>query len=182
MGTMARHGRNQAHTTASPEAVWRIIADVTRIGEWSHECRRAHWVHGAAVATPGVRFRGTNKSGGWLWSRSCVITVVEEPRELAWRTCGLWSAMDSTQWRIELERDGSGTRIVQTYDLVRVAPGLDRVYWLIVKAHRDRRDALTDDLHRLAALAVTEAQPGRVRGVEPEHEKNSRASSPNSRA
>jgi hypothetical protein len=159
MGTFARHGRNEAETTAPAEAVWRIIADITRVGEWSHECTGAHWVHGATVARPGARFRGTNRSGRLLWSRSNVFTVVDEPREIAWRTCGLWGAMDSTQWRIELQRVGNVTRIVQTYDLIRVAPGLDRIYWLIVKAHRDRRDALTDDLQRLAALAEAAQEP-----------------------
>jgi hypothetical protein len=67
--------------------------------------------------------------------------------------------MDSTQWRIDLEPVADGTRIVQTYQVLRVAAGLDRVYWRLIKAHRDRRAALADDLDRLAALAVTETEP-----------------------
>jgi hypothetical protein len=156
MGRLARHGRNEAETAAPPEVVWQIIADVTRVGEWSHECTGARWIHGATAATPGARFRGTNRSGRLLWSRFNTITALDEPREIAWRTGGLMGALDSTQWRIELRRDGDVTRIIQTYDLVRVAPGMDRFYYLIVKAHRDRRDALTDDLRRLGALAEKE--------------------------
>jgi hypothetical protein len=48
---------------------------------------------------------------------------------------------------------------VQTYEVLHVAPGLDRVYWLLVKAHRDRSDALAGDLQRLAALAETQHDP-----------------------
>ena len=159
MGTLARHGRTETVARAPAEAVWQIIADVTRVGEWSHECRGARLLGGARAAAPGVRFRGQNRSGLFRWSRSCVFTVVEPPRALVWRTGGLWGRVDSTQWRIDLEPVADGTRIVQTYQVLRVAPGLDRVYWRLIKAHRDRRAALADDLDRLAALAVTQTEP-----------------------
>ena len=159
MGTLARDGHTETVACAPAEAVWRIVADVTRVGEWSHECRGARLLGGARTAAPGVRFRGRNRSGAFRWSRSCVFTVVEPPRALAWRTGGLWGRVDSTQWRIDLEPVGAGTRIVQTYQVLRVGPGLDRVYWRLIKAHRDRRAALAEDLDRLAALAVLEAVP-----------------------
>ena len=94
-----------------------------------------------------------------------MFTIVDPPRELAWRTGGLWGLADKTEWRINLEPDGEGIRIVQTYEVLNVAPGLDRVYWLLVKAHRDRRDALARDLQRLAALA--EMQDNRARNRQP---------------
>ena len=159
MGTLARQGRTEAVTRAPAEAVWRIVADVTRIGEWSHECRGARLLGGATAAAPGVRFRGQNRSGVFRWSRSCVFTVVEPPRTLVWQTGGLWGKVDSTRWRIDLEPVAGGTRIVQTYQVLRVAPGMDRLYWRLIKAHRDRRQALAGDLDRLAELAVTQAGP-----------------------
>ena len=160
MGTLARSGRSETVTGASAEALWQIISDVTRVGEWSHECRGARLLGGARSASPGVRFRGRNRSGVFRWSRSCVFAAVEPPRTLVWRTGGLWGRVDSTQWRIDLEPVAGGTRIVQTYQVLRVAPGLDRVYWRLIKAHRDRRRALADDLERLAALALSQAEPG----------------------
>jgi hypothetical protein len=30
-------GEVQVTTTAAPSAVWAVLADVTRVGEWSHE-------------------------------------------------------------------------------------------------------------------------------------------------
>lgn len=153
MGTIPRHGHTEAHTSASPDAVWRVVADVSRIGEWSGECRSARLGRGATAPAPGVRFRGWNRSGPWVWTRSCVFTAVDPPRHLAWRTVGLWGHVDSTEWHLTLEPQDGGTRIVQTYDVLHVAPGADRVYWLLITAHRDRSDALVRDVDRLAGLA-----------------------------
>ncbi|ATD71710.1 MULTISPECIES: SRPBCC family protein [Gordonia] len=99
---LAHQGRTESYADAPPEAVFDIVSDVTRVGEWSHECRGAHWVGAEREAAPGVRFRG----------------------------------------------------ILQTYDLLHVAPGFDRIYWFLIKGHRDRRGALAADLDRLAALAA----------------------------
>lgn len=156
MPGLARHCNTEATTSAPPEAVWRIVSDVTRVGEWSHECQGARWARGAHEAAPGARFRGRNRSGIFRWSRSCAFTVVNPPRVLAWRTGGLLGLGDRTEWRITLDASSGGTRIVQTYDVVHVAPLLDRLYWRLIKGHRDRRDALGGDLRRLAALAEAE--------------------------
>ena len=159
MGTLARHGRTETVACAPAEAVWRIVADVTRVGEWSHECRGRVFSGVPERRRPGSASVGATGPVLFRWSRSCVFTVVEPPRALVWRTGGLWGRVDSTQWRIDLEPVAGGTRIVQTYQVLRVAPGLDRVYWRLIKAHRDRRAALADDLDRLAALAVTQTEP-----------------------
>ena len=106
MGTLPRHGRTEALAAASPDAVWQVIADVTRIGQWSGECRSAPLARGASAPAPGIRFRGWNKSGPFRWTRSCVFTVVDPPRHLAWRTVGLWGHVDSTEWHITLDPRG----------------------------------------------------------------------------
>ncbi|MGV9713632.1 SRPBCC family protein [Gordonia sp. NPDC003424] len=159
IGRLARRGRTEVIVDAPAEAVWHIITDVTRIGEWSHECRGARWTGTAHAAARGVRFRGTNRSGVLRWMRTCEFTVVDAPRTLSWKTLGLLGIIDSTVWRIDLEPTTRGTRIVQSYDVVHVAPGFDRIYWVLVKGHRDRQDALTDDLRRLGELAAIGARP-----------------------
>ena len=37
-------GEAQVYIAAPPEEVFRLISDVTRMGEWSPECRRCHEV------------------------------------------------------------------------------------------------------------------------------------------
>jgi hypothetical protein len=40
---MRTSGQVTVHVEAPPEAVYDLVADVTRIGEFSPECRRAEW-------------------------------------------------------------------------------------------------------------------------------------------
>jgi hypothetical protein len=44
-----------ADVDASPAAVWAVLADPTRVGEWSGECHRVQWLDGAQAAVPGAR-------------------------------------------------------------------------------------------------------------------------------
>lgn len=145
-------GRQETTTSASPAEVWSVLADVTRVGEWSHECRSAEWLDGAAAAEVGARFRGKSRSGIMRWSRACTFTRVDEPRELAWIThggiCG-----DHTEWRYLLEPTEAGTRLVQFYRVLGMPVWFDRLVWLTTPAHHDRRDALRSDLVRLGELS-----------------------------
>src|SRR5437660_6307658 len=46
---------------ARPQLVWDLVADVTRIGEWSQECIRAAWLGEPGRTLPGARFTGHNR-------------------------------------------------------------------------------------------------------------------------
>src|SRR5258708_35197745 len=59
----AKRGRARIDIAASPERVFGLITDVTRMGEWSPECYRCAWLDGASAAVPGARFRGYNRLG-----------------------------------------------------------------------------------------------------------------------
>jgi hypothetical protein len=151
--TLKHDGRVETVTTASPEAVWEVVSDVTRTGEWSHECKEAVWLDGATGAAPGARFQGQNRLQRIGWARKNEIIVADAPRELAWRTLPSPIYRDSTEWRIRLEPVTGGTRIVQTYEIVHIHPLLDRLFWLLIPAHRDRLPALLDDIRRLGEVA-----------------------------
>jgi hemerythrin-like domain-containing protein len=151
--TIPRAGRVDVVVDAPIDAVWAVASDVTRVGEWSHECRRVEWLGGASAAAPGVRFRGTNRAGPWTWSRINEVLVADEARTFSWRTVPTRLFPDSSIWRLELEPVGGGTRITQSYEVVRAPAVLARVYAIIVPSHRGRGTELTDDLRRLGQLA-----------------------------
>jgi hypothetical protein len=132
--------------------VWDVVRDPTRVGEWSHECVRAEWVGPIAEARPGARFRGRNEQGLIRWGRLCEVVSVE-PYEIVWRTVPTRLSPDSTEWALRLARVDGGTRIEQTFQVVKGSK-LEVVYATIVPAHRDRVDALTHDLERIGALGV----------------------------
>jgi len=107
-------GTATAFADAPPETVWRILTDVTLVGEWSHECHKAAWTHGSTHAAVGARFRGSNRSGFSRWTRPCKVLRCDAPAEFGYRTEGRLMG-DKTEWHFVLLPDGTGTRIVQHY-------------------------------------------------------------------
>jgi hypothetical protein len=133
-------------------AVWDIIRDPTRVGEWSHECVAAEWVGDKVGAQPGAHFRGRNKQGVFRWGRLCEIVSIE-PGELVWRTVPTTLYPDSTEWAIRAVGVDARTRIEQSFRVVK-GTWLESVYVRCLPAHRDRTAALTNDLERIGSLAT----------------------------
>ena len=153
MSRVQKSSRVDVEADAAVPDVWAVVSDVTRVGEWSHECRSAQWSSGAGRAAPGARFRGRNRARGLAWTRTCEIVAVEEPVLIVWRTVPTWLYPDSTEWRIELQPSERGTRIIQTFRVLRAPWLLDRFYAWLIPAHQDRDRRLADDLARIGAVA-----------------------------
>ena len=146
-------GQCQVTVDADLDAVWDVVRDVTRVGEWSHECVGVAWLDGATAVTPGARFRGRNKQGVFRWGRVCEI-VTAKPYEMVWRTVPSALYPDSTEWKISLQATGNTTEIEQSFRVVRCPKALALAYGILLPAHRERTAALVEDLRRLGALAV----------------------------
>jgi len=155
MGTLPKSGHVEVVADATPEAIWEIVSDITRVGEWSHECKAGVRLDGATSARPGARFKGTNKNGRQSWSRSNEVVSVDAPRELSWKTVPTRLYADSTVWTFTLEPVDGGTRIVQRFQVLKINPLLDRLFYALIPKHRDRTDALRDDIRRLGEVART---------------------------
>ncbi len=56
-------GEAQAVILSPPISVFQLVSDITRMGEWSLECRCCEWVDEDADASVGARFRGYNQRG-----------------------------------------------------------------------------------------------------------------------
>ncbi len=137
---------------ATPAQVWAVLSDPTRVGEWSHECHSVSWVDGHSQAVVGARFRGNNRAGALRWSRTCTIIELEPERLLVYRTSG-GVPPDSTEWRFRLEPLAGGSRITQSYRILRFPRLVELATVLFNPAHRDRSHALRADLVRLGQLS-----------------------------
>ena len=137
---------------ATPEEVYAAVADVTRIGERSPECRTAAWLPGHVPGRVGSRFRGRNRVGLARWSRTCEVIEAEPGVAFAFRTVPERdpSRRDSTVWRYDLLAADGRTTVTHSYELVRepLRP-LKAVYGVLLPQHRDMRPQM---LHNLEAL------------------------------
>ena len=154
MGTLPRHMTVETIVDAPPAAVWCVVGDPRRTGDWSHECVDVAFVDGSTEPVVGARFRGRNKVGKRGWTRTCEIVGYEPGAEIRWQTIATMTYRDSTIWTITVEPDGDGgTKLTQRYDVVKLSPVMDRLIYLFVPVHRDRHDALESDLRRIGDVA-----------------------------
>jgi Polyketide cyclase / dehydrase and lipid transport len=70
----------------SRAVLWERITDISRVGEWSPECRGADWLETAGSRPrAGDRFAGHNGYGnGFVADVVCVVTAADEPQTFAW--------------------------------------------------------------------------------------------------
>jgi uncharacterized protein YndB with AHSA1/START domain len=106
-------------TAARPELVWDLVADVTRVGEWSPECIRAAWLGEPGRPQPGARFTGYNRlPNGFEYEVTCVVTEADRPRAFAWAVLDDSGdpARPSSLWRYRIDPlPGGGSRIRQRF-------------------------------------------------------------------
>ena len=111
---MAGGGTATVHVDASPEAVYDLVADVTRMPEWSPETYKAEWLGGATGAVAGARFRGWNKAGPLRWFTDPVIDVAERGRELTFTTT-FFGRGRLTTWSFVMQPSGDGTELSESW-------------------------------------------------------------------
>lgn len=99
---------------APPEVVWQLIADITRMGEWSPECRRAEWDGDATGPAVGALFRGWNKAGTYEWEAPCIVTACEPGKLFEFQVPREGSVV--TRWRFEFSPSGAGTILTESFD------------------------------------------------------------------
>jgi uncharacterized protein YndB with AHSA1/START domain len=102
--------------SASPEAVYAAITDITRMGEWSPETQRAEWKDGATEAAVGAVFTGHNRNGDNEWSIDAeVVDLV--PNERFFFDCSARGHVFA-QWGYSIEANDGGCLVSEyTTDL-----------------------------------------------------------------
>jgi hypothetical protein len=105
---------------APAEAVYDLVADLTRMGEWSPENTGGTWLDGADGPAVGARFKGKNKRRGG-WSTTCTVLTADPGREFAFAVGK--PAKPSTVWRYRFEPEGAATRVTESFELPVERPG-----------------------------------------------------------
>jgi uncharacterized protein YndB with AHSA1/START domain len=117
------HITRTATVAAPPEAVFDIIADVTRIGELSPICKTAWWDEGAdpeegSAPKLGAWFTGRNEmSGRDPWERHCEIVLVDPGRAIGWIPGGRDQGV--VEWSYQFRPVADGTEVEESWRMVR---------------------------------------------------------------
>lgn len=138
---------------APPESVWALVADVTRMGEWSPECDGCTWVDGATGPEVGARFKGHNKRGIVAWSTTCTVTECEPGRVFAFAV-GKDDPPDNI-WRYSFVPSADGTMVTEVCEFPKPMSMGAKLVTLLTLRVRDREADLKKGIEAtLAKLQV----------------------------
>ncbi len=99
---------------ASPESVYAILTDLSRISELSPECYSAEWEGDATGPVVGAKFRGYNRFREHEWDAGCVVVAADPGREWAFHVPS--EDGRGTTWRYEIEPIEGGSRVTESFD------------------------------------------------------------------
>jgi uncharacterized protein YndB with AHSA1/START domain len=145
-------GEVSLYVDTSPEEVWQLVSDVTRIGEFSPETFEAKWTRGSTGPEVGASFKGhvrRNGVGPTYWSGCRVTKCV--PNEVFEFSVGT-DDVTLNNWGYRMEPDGSGTNVTEYF---RLEPSLPlRFYWLFLGHLRGRTNerGMRKTLQRMKAV------------------------------
>lgn len=138
---------------ASPEAVWPLVTDLERMGQWSGQARGGWWL-GRRGAALGSRFLGSNKLGRVWWITTCKVVEFDPPHSFVFR-----NEQNRARWVYRLEPDGhGGTIVVHRRELPDGRPAMARAFARLLFGGGARFDqsiapAMRQTLDRIKATA-----------------------------
>lgn len=119
---------------ADAAAVYHLVSDITRMGEWSPECYGGSWV-GDAAGEQGSRFHGFNREGEMMWVSESVVTRADADQSFEFSVMRFrpggpdeeqpWtegSEIGDTIWGFDIQGDGAATVLTQRHAMKRPNP------------------------------------------------------------
>jgi hypothetical protein len=152
------------HIDASPDQVWGLVGDITKMGEYSPEVIEAEWIDGATGPAVGARYRGhVQRNENWpvLYWTTCKITECVPGQVFEFAV--IMRERPVNTWRYEFRAsDDGGTDVTESFDL---GDNLFTKIWRplggFLRERRNRRDMLRT-LEQVKAVAE---QPGEQSGT-----------------
>ena len=92
---------------ATPAAVWDVVSDLKRMGEWSPQCKKMI-VFGGEVKK-GTRTLNINHAGKIHWPTNAKVIEFEPDKKIAFRI-----VENRTVWSYELEPTATGTKLTES--------------------------------------------------------------------
>jgi hypothetical protein len=137
------HREASIEINASPEAVYDLVSNLPRMGEWSPENIGGEWQEGGS-GKAGDRYIGHNKAGDRSWSVPVMVTIADRGKCFEFVTRP--DEGPYVRWAYRLESSGSGTRVTEVWNVEQLPPALQS----LTQAQLDERSQNTE-----AAMATT---------------------------
>ncbi len=140
-----------------PNALYDLVSNVQRMGEWSPECRKCEWLDAATGPMVGSRFKGTNRRGLTSWSTVSRVVAADPGREFAFATGH--RGKDMTVWTYRFADAVGGTEVTESFDVLIDTPWYFRFADRFLIGAKDRKADLergmAETLLRIKAAATT---------------------------
>jgi hypothetical protein len=95
----------------SPESLYDMVTDVTRMGEWSPICRACWWDDEDGAARIGAWFTGRNEVPGRTWETRSQVVVAQRGREFAFLV-----GESYVRWGYTFTPVDGGTRVTESWE------------------------------------------------------------------
>ncbi|MCP5025778.1 MAG: SRPBCC family protein [Actinomycetia bacterium] len=106
---------------ASPEMVYDLVSDLSRMGEWSPESTGGRWMEGG-TGQAGDWFEGHNQVGEREWTRESQVARADRGRDFTFVVGGVEE--NCTWWSYEMAPSEIGTTLTEKWWFVNKTPGL----------------------------------------------------------
>jgi hypothetical protein len=150
---------------APPDEVYALVADVTRTPEFSPDLVSIRWLDGATGPAVGARFEAVNRNQhGKTWRNRPIVVAADPGREFAFARTEPF--VGTLAWRYRFEPVDGGTRITESYEVVRP---ISRFGWFLLdRVFRagDRRAALRAGMATTLERLRTTAEAAAPRAAE----------------
>jgi hypothetical protein len=94
----------------SPDDLYDMVSDVTRMGEWSPVCKACWWDAGES-ARVGAMFTGRNETPERTWETHSRVVVADRGREFAFVV-----QSTGTRWGYTFSALEDGTRVTESWE------------------------------------------------------------------
>ena len=136
---------------ASPEALYALVSDLPRMGEWSPENNGGRWLKGATGPGVGAKFKGKNSRGWRRWQTLVTVVTADPGREFTFDVTS--TGLRVARWGYRFATVEGGTEVTEYWTDHR-SPVVAKITGVMVgvadrTAHN--RTSMERTLERLAA-------------------------------